>query len=94
MANNTAGSCQIGFIFTNIAASDNCKAFSYINAYACQIGQICSPSGTTSLVFRNFILADNQRGVSLRFGIGLNLPNNTAFLSNSYITAVSRPNCQ
>jgi hypothetical protein len=33
-AGNTAGSCQIGFIFNNIPAADNCKAFSYINAYA------------------------------------------------------------
>ena len=34
-ANNTAGSCQIGFIFNDISTSDGCKAFSYVKAYAC-----------------------------------------------------------
>jgi hypothetical protein len=68
MANNTAGSCNIGFIFNNIKTSDKCKAFSYIKAYACKIGQIANPMGTSKLVFQHFVLADNQRAVTLKFG--------------------------
>lgn len=92
-AGNTAGSCQIGFIFNNIPTSDNCKAFSYINAYASQIGQICGPVGTNTLVFKNFIMVDNQRGATLKFGGPEGGSNHTGIFTNSYISAVSRPNC-
>lgn len=67
-AGNTAGSCQIGFIFNNIPTPDKCKAFSYVNAYANQIGQICGPISTNRLVFNKFVMVDNQRGVTLKFG--------------------------
>lgn len=92
-AGNTAGSCEIGFIFNNIATSDNCKAFSYINAYANQIGQICGPPSTTRLVFKNFIMVDNQRGATLKFGNGEGGSNHTGIFTNSYISAISRPDC-
>lgn len=59
MANNTAGSCQVGFVFNDIPTSDGCKAFSYIKAYACEIGQTCDPPSTNRIVFSKFVLADN-----------------------------------
>lgn len=90
---NTAGSCQIGFIFNNIPTSDGCKAFSYINAYASQIGQICGPISTTSMIYKNFVMVDNQRGATLKFGHGEGTSNHTGILTNSYISAVSRPSC-
>lgn len=90
---NTAGSCQIGFIFNNIPTSDQCKAFSYIKVYASQIGNICGPVSTTSMVYKNFIMVDNQRGVTLKFGNGEGTSNHTGVLTNSYVAAVSRPEC-
>jgi hypothetical protein len=92
-AGNTAGSCQIGFIFNNIPTPDNCKAFSYIKAYASEIGQICGPLSTNRLVFKNFVMVDNQRGATLKFGNGEGGSNHTGIFTNSYISAVSRPNC-
>jgi hypothetical protein len=44
-------------------------------------------------MFSNFILADNQRGATLRFGNGEGKSNHTAYMYNSYITAISRPEC-
>lgn len=60
-------------------------------AYACTVGQIANPGDTYTLNFTNFILADNGRAVTLRFG--LEDSNKSAYLSDSYITALSRPNC-
>lgn len=93
MANNTAGSCEVGFIFNDIPTDDGCKAFSYIKAYGCEIGQICNPPSTSRLVFSKFMLADNQRAATLRFAGDLNSADNTAIVSDSFITAVSRPTC-
>jgi hypothetical protein len=39
-----------------------------LKAYACQIGQMASSPDTESIRFENFIMADNQRSVTLRFG--------------------------
>jgi hypothetical protein len=56
----------IGFIFnTN---GEKCQAFSYIKAYACQIGQISGTPQLTALIFEHFILADNGRGATLKMG--------------------------
>jgi hypothetical protein len=93
MANNTAGSCQVGFIFNNIESNDICKAFSYIKAYACKIGQISNPMDTSQLNFEHFILADNQRGATLKFGDSQDDVEHIALFSYSYITAISRPTC-
>ena len=90
-ANNTIGSAQIGFIFNNIGES--CQAFSYIKAYACDIGQISAAPSTTSIVYEHFIMADNGRGVTLKHGDVEGNANHTAYFSNSYITPLSRPNC-
>lgn len=39
------------------------------------------------------MIADSNRGLTLRFGIPRNDDDNTAFLKNSYIAAISRPSC-
>jgi hypothetical protein len=38
-------------------------------------------------------MVDNQRGVTLKFGNGEGNTNHTGIFTNSYISAVSRPNC-
>ena len=75
-AHNTAGSCNVGFIFNSIAK--DCQASSYLSAYACNIGQLANPD-TTTIKYTNFILADNKIGAVLRFGNSINSDNNTAF---------------
>jgi hypothetical protein len=90
MGNNTAGSCMVGFIFNSVGA--DCQASSWISAYACTIGQMSS-AYTKTLMFSNFILADNQRGGTLKFGYAEGGTNHTGWMYNSYITAVSRPTC-
>ncbi len=89
--NNTAGSCGVGFYLTGI--QQECQAFSFIKAYACGIGHIAAPILTTNLQYSNFILADNVRGGTLRFGGLKNSMNNTLILNDSHIFAVSRPDC-
>lgn len=42
-------------------------------------------------MFKNFMIADCGRGVTLRFG--LEGDDRTAFFSNSYVSAISRPSC-
>ena len=91
IANNTASSCNIGFIFnTN---GQQCQAFSYAKAFACKIGQICGPPGISSIQFDHFLMADNGRSVTLKHGAAEGGYDHTAYLYNSYISAVSRPNC-
>jgi hypothetical protein len=67
MANNTVGSAKVGFVLNNIRSSDYCKAFSYIKAYGCKIGQITNPTDTSKLIFEHFTMADNERAVTLKF---------------------------
>ena len=65
-ANNTAGSCKIGWILnTN---GQQCQEFSYAKAYACSIGQICGSPGISKIIMNQFIMADNGRGVTLKLG--------------------------
>lgn len=94
MANNTVGSALLGFLLNNIQSSDYCKAFSYIKAYGCEIGQITNPTDTSQLIFEHFIMVDNQRGVTLKFADQTANKQHTAELSYSSISAVSRPDCQ
>jgi hypothetical protein len=70
-----------------------CQAFSYAKAYACQIGQICGPKGITAILFSKFLMADNQRSITLKHGAPEGGTNHTAYLYNSYVSAISRPNC-
>lgn len=62
-------------------------------AYACHIGNICGAPATSDLVFSNFIMADNRRSITLKFGGLEGSSNHSGYLYNSYITALSRPNC-
>ena len=65
-----------------------------IKAYACRIGQITSSSGTKELEFKNFMMADCGRAVTLRFGLGGSKEfNMTGYFKDSFITAISRPSC-
>lgn len=67
MGNNTVGSAKVGFLLNNIKSSDYCKAFSYIKAYGCKIGQIANPTDTSKLILEHFVMVDNERGVTLKF---------------------------
>jgi hypothetical protein len=90
--NNTVGSAEAnGFLLDRGVVIDTCLGFSGLKAYACSVGQISSPPGTTELRYSGYIMADNKLGLSLRFGLAGT--DRTASLSNSYFTAVSRPSC-
>ena len=91
LGGNVAGSCQVGFIFNSIG--ETCQGFSRIGAYGCTIGQISAPPSTKTLIFKKFILLDNKRGGTLKFGSVKNSLNNTAIFNDSYISALSRPSC-
>lgn len=62
-----------------------------IYAYGCQIGHVMNPPSAVITKFKNFILADNGR--SLTFRIGGNSNDKTAYLNDSFISVVARPNC-
>ena len=90
-ANNTVGSANIGYILqTN---GQKCQAFSYARAFACTIGQICGSPGINTIMLSKFVMADNGRSVTLKLGASEGNSNHTAFFTNSYISAVSRPSC-
>lgn len=91
LALNTASSAKIGFILNTI--EDSCQSFSYAKAFACTIGQICNPPGITTIKFDRFIMVDNGRSITLKLGGLEGQSNFTAFLHNSFISALSRPNC-
>jgi len=44
-------------------------------------------------MFNQFLMADNGRSITLKIGDSEGRTNHTAFLYNSYISAVSRPTC-
>lgn len=91
-SNNLAGSAEgNGYLLDRGIIGDSCVGFSGVRAYACSVGQIANPPGTSQLQYSNYILADNGRSLSLRFGLAGT--DRTAIISNSYFTAVSRPNC-
>jgi hypothetical protein len=90
--NNTAGTCTTGFLVNVVPGA--CLGFEWVKAYSNTIGFLASPAGPNNMLYQNFILADNGRGMNLRHGFGsFNGDNNTLVLQNSWITAVSRPNC-
>ena len=88
--NNTAGSIEeVAFIFSKTTAG--CVLMTEVRAYASNIGQICSPAAISMLKVTNFIIADCGRAVSLRYGgAGIDRP---AYFEDSFITAISRPDC-
>ena len=46
-SNNIVGSAQGNGYLLNIVVSDSCVGFSGVRAYACSVGQIANPPGTS-----------------------------------------------
>jgi hypothetical protein len=88
-AGNTAGSCQIGWIFAK--GDGDCLAAKGLMAYSSEIGHMMNPPSTVTTKFKNFIFADNLRSITIR--IGGDSDEKTGYLYDSYITAIARPNC-
>lgn len=89
-SDNTAGSAMIGFAFNRIPG-EACLAGSGAKVYACEVGHIAGSPATAQIIFQKFMSADSNRGVTLRFG--RDADDNTAYFRNSYVSAISRPNC-
>ena len=93
MKNNTAGSCDIGFILNKKGHSSSCLGFSYARAFLCGIGQICGPPSIEHLKYSKFIMAENGRSVTLKIGASEGGHNHVAQFNTSYIAAIARPTC-
>lgn len=65
-AGNTAGSCDIGWIFGTDGS--DCVGSTGVYAYGCQIGTMLNPPNTVTTNFQNYILADNVRSMTIRIG--------------------------
>ena len=65
-AGNTAGSCDIGWIFAR--GQGDCLASKGVYAYGCQIGTMLNPPSTVTTKFYNYILADSIRSMTIRIG--------------------------
>lgn len=89
VSENTVGSAKAGFIFNKV--SGTCMAAKGIKAYACNIGQIASSPGTEEILYKNFMITDCERAVTLRFG--KEGDDRTAYFRDSYIAQISRPSC-
>jgi len=50
-----------------------------------------NPASTLTIKFKNFILADNVRSMTVR--IGGESSDKTGYIYDSYITAIARPSC-
>jgi hypothetical protein len=87
---NTAGSCAVGFAFN--AGTESCLSAQLITAYNCKIGFIANPPSTNIIKYSQFVLADNGRAMGLRNGFSAS-DDNTALLTNSWISAIARPSC-
>jgi hypothetical protein len=88
-AGNTAGSCDIGWIFARGPGS--CLASKGVYAYGSQIGTMQNPPDTVTVKFKNFILADNVRSMTIRIGGASD--EKYGYVYDSYITAIARPTC-
>ena len=49
--------------------------------------------GLDTLIFEHFIMVDNGRGVTIKFGDSEGNTNHTAFFRFSVVNAISRPTC-
>jgi len=49
--------------------------------------------GVNTLIFSQFLMVDNGRSITLKFGDNEGKTNHSAYVYNSYIGAVSRPDC-
>jgi len=50
------------------------------------------PPGTSKVIYKNMMVIDSGRGITLRFGGGA-VDDSSAFVYNVYINPVSRMNC-
>lgn len=88
--NNVAGTCLVGFLFSAQKAMV-CAGGELLAAYGCEVGVVTNPLAQ-SFSWTNLMLADNIRAIGLRFG-GYDNANNSMVWRNSWVSAVSRPNC-
>lgn len=89
---NTAGSCKLGFVINQNSNGNDCKESGYLKAYGCDVGITSNPYAS-SVTWTGLMLADNTRALGLRFGYGQTNSINNLFLKNSWISAISRPEC-
>lgn len=98
---NTVGSAKIGYLLTNptsvpvgnTPAPIVCKTARYLKAYGCEIGITSNPEAS-GVIWHKLMLADNKRALGLRFGGVVNQRNNSVTITDSWISAVSRPTCE
>ena len=65
-ANNTAGSCLIGFIFESLGNLEgDCVAAKGGSAYASKVGLMIKLMGSQLAQISNMVLADNAKAVNL-----------------------------
>jgi hypothetical protein len=64
---------------------------SRIYGYSNIIGFLAHPPGPSTIMYTNIMMADNERGLGLR--VGHDGDNNTAFLRDSWVSAIARPGC-
>lgn len=57
------------------------------------MGHMGHSPGTKTKILQNFMIADSNRGVTLRFGKPKDDDDNTLYFNNSYVSAISRPTC-
>lgn len=87
--NNTVGSSEFGWIFAR--GTGNCLAAKGCYAYSTQVGNIHDPQDGWVSKFKNFIIADSARAMTIR--LGGDIPDKTGYVIDSYVTAISRPTC-
>lgn len=90
--NNTAGSCNIGFIYNKNNKLTGCLAASNIKAYANFIGLIANPTGFPQLKYKNMMFAENRRGMTLRHA-ARGSRDNFAEVSKCWFSPYVRLNC-
>ena len=86
---NTAGSCEVAFMYERISGP-KCIFASRIVAYSSFIGLMANPTGTyDKLIYDKMFFADNKRAITLRYAHEDD--NNAIEVTNSYFTGISRP---
>ena len=64
---NTAGSCEVAFMYDKVGGS-TCIGAKGAIGYASEIGLMANqPGGYTKLIYQEMIFTDNKRGVTLRY---------------------------
>ena len=95
LKNNIAGSCDIGFALNKDGHNSKCMAFSYAKGFYNALGMICGPPNNNAVKFSKFLMAENDRSITLKLGSseGPESNNHTAWFSDSHIAAIARPLC-